>query len=203
MEKQSPLIIACYWLSRTVAMNLLWLGLTMIGGILLGVFPATVVVATMTRRYLNRQHSVTLKECWAEYKAVFVRSNKLGLAIAFPLFSLGWYANWLIISGTGWMAVVGLSLLPIIVMAVLFLYVCQIQVSLYEAKTLKQDLIVTLRLMHMHCNEFAITFVVALATLFIASVLPILFILFGFVPVVICSIALLWYANEEFQLDQI
>ncbi|HHY0592004.1 TPA: DUF624 domain-containing protein [Vibrio parahaemolyticus] len=203
MEKQSPLIIACYWLSRALGMHVLWLGLTLIGGLILGVFPATVVVATMTRRYLNKQHSICLKDVWKEYKAVFVRSNKLGWVIALPMFSLGWYAHWLIVSGTDWLAVVGISILPIIIMAAFFLYVCLIQISLYEAKTLKQDVVVTLRLIHIYRRALVITLAVAVVSMFIAFILPIVFILFGFVPVVICNITLLWHANEDFQLDQI
>ncbi|ELC3206685.1 DUF624 domain-containing protein [Vibrio parahaemolyticus] len=203
MEKQSPLIIACYWLSRAVGMHIVWFGLTLCGGIIFGFFPATVVIATMTRRYLNKQHSISLKEVWKEYKAVFVRSNKVGWAVALPMFSLGWYAHWLIVSGTNWLAVIGMSLLPIIVMAAFFLYVCLLQISLYEAKTLKQDLIVTLRLINTYRREFVITNIVAIVSMLIVLLLPVVLILFGFVPVVICSVTLLWHANKEFQLDQI
>lgn len=76
-----------YWFVEFVTMlavlQLMWIGLTLLGLVILGVSPATVGLFTVMRKRLHGQDELRLliKNYWATYKAEFVKSNKIGVIL--------------------------------------------------------------------------------------------------------------------------
>lgn len=65
---------------QLVYVNILWIGLTLLGLGIFGIFPATVTVFAVVRQIVKGEipHSIT-KESWKIYKQEFVKANMLGL----------------------------------------------------------------------------------------------------------------------------
>ncbi|GAA1578725.1 hypothetical protein GCM10009804_39000 [Kribbella hippodromi] len=74
----------CDWIARLAWLNLLWLGTTLAGGIVLGAFPATAAVYAVLRRWLTDPESKeqrTARLFWTEVRADLVRANALGYTV--------------------------------------------------------------------------------------------------------------------------
>ncbi|MEH7305005.1 YesL family protein [Neobacillus drentensis] len=70
------------WLFRIMLLNLLWLGFTLLGGVILGFFPATVSLFAVMRKWIRREHEInTFKFFIRNFKNSFVQANILGLVI--------------------------------------------------------------------------------------------------------------------------
>jgi len=82
----SRLYQACEWLTRLAYLNLLWIGFTLIGGILFGWGPSTVAMFAVTRKWLTGHIDIAVFPVfWKTFKAEFIRSNLLFLL----LFTIG------------------------------------------------------------------------------------------------------------------
>lgn len=64
-------------------LQLMWIGLTLLGLILFGITPASVAMFTTLRKRLQGEESLKqlVKTYWYTYKAEFISSNKIGIAI--------------------------------------------------------------------------------------------------------------------------
>ncbi|WP_087972299.1 YesL family protein [Oceanobacillus rekensis] len=72
------------WITRLAYVNLLWILFSLLGGILLGVVPATVALFTVTRRWVRNDEDVPVFDVfWQAYRSNFIKSNLLGLVLAF------------------------------------------------------------------------------------------------------------------------
>lgn len=70
------------WITRFAYLNLLWVAFTLIGGVLLGFFPATIAMLAVTRQWLKgNTDQPMLKSFWQYYRKDFFKSNLLGLFI--------------------------------------------------------------------------------------------------------------------------
>lgn len=70
------------WVTRFAYLNLLWILFTLAGGILLGLFPATIAMYAIVRQWLNGNTDLpVLSSYWDYFKQEFKRSNLLGLVI--------------------------------------------------------------------------------------------------------------------------
>lgn len=71
------------WITRLAALNLLWIGFTLLGLVIGGVMPATAAVFAVLRRWALHEESVAMmKRFWRAYRAEFWRSNLLGYLLA-------------------------------------------------------------------------------------------------------------------------
>ena len=71
------------WIWRFAYVNLLWLGFTLLGLGFLGIFPATVAVYAVLRKWLTKETEVSIfKVFWATYKQDFLRANILGYILS-------------------------------------------------------------------------------------------------------------------------
>ncbi|WP_407267830.1 YesL family protein [Radiobacillus sp. PE A8.2] len=67
------------WGVRLVYVNLLWFIFAALGGGILGVFPATQALFSVTRHWLNGDETIpVLRTFWKSYREYFIRSNILG-----------------------------------------------------------------------------------------------------------------------------
>lgn len=66
---------ACDWVLWALTMNLLWIGFTLAGGIVLGASPAAVAATDLTRRRLRGELFPTLRGFAVVWRREFVRAN--------------------------------------------------------------------------------------------------------------------------------
>jgi uncharacterized membrane protein YesL len=71
------------WIQRLAILNLLWIGFTLLGGILFGFFPATTAMFAVVRKWVMGDLEIPVfKTFWSSYKKEFVKSNILGLILS-------------------------------------------------------------------------------------------------------------------------
>ncbi|WP_236667131.1 MULTISPECIES: YesL family protein [unclassified Nonomuraea] len=84
-----------FWAAR---LNLMWIAFTMLGGVLLGLGPATVAAYTVARRHA-RGESIHWGDFWIVYRREFVRASLLVLPVAALAIVL--VGNYLYLSAAG------------------------------------------------------------------------------------------------------
>lgn len=72
------------WIVRLAYLNLLWIFFTLIGGIVFGFIPSTVVMFSIMRKWLNNDDDFpVLPEFFSHYKQEFMKANILGVILLF------------------------------------------------------------------------------------------------------------------------
>ncbi|WP_404331650.1 YesL family protein [Mesobacillus maritimus] len=72
------------WIMRFAWVQLLWLGSSLLGMILLGFFPSTIAMFTVIRKWIMGQSDIPiLKTFWDTFKAEWLKSNLFGLLLSF------------------------------------------------------------------------------------------------------------------------
>ncbi|WP_078544590.1 YesL family protein [Litchfieldia alkalitelluris] len=67
------------WISRLALLNLLWIFFSFLGLIVFGLFPATVAMFSVVRRWAMGEMEISItKVFWKSYKKEFAKSNLLG-----------------------------------------------------------------------------------------------------------------------------
>lgn len=70
------------WITKFAYVNLLWFIFTLVGGVILGFYPATIAMFSMVRDWLRGKSDLpVLKNFWSYYKLDFLKSNLLGVFI--------------------------------------------------------------------------------------------------------------------------
>lgn len=70
------------WITRFAYINILWIFFSLVGGILLGLFPATIAMFSLIRQWLQGNSDLPVfKSFWQYYKSEFFKSNRLGVII--------------------------------------------------------------------------------------------------------------------------
>ncbi|WP_026958731.1 DUF624 domain-containing protein [Aliagarivorans taiwanensis] len=117
----SPLLSFVTWFSRLVWLNIVWLLLSILGGGVLGVFPATVAVLKGIEGYQQSGKAQSLPLLFGHWRAAFVDANKVALPLLVLLFSLGWYFNMAAGSDAPLLGLFSLALLPFMLLTLLLL----------------------------------------------------------------------------------
>jgi len=74
---------ATEWIAKFAYINLLWIGFSLVGLILLGFFPATISMFTVIRKWIMGDRDLPIfRTFWNTYKSEFLRSNGLGLIVS-------------------------------------------------------------------------------------------------------------------------
>ncbi|PNH96498.1 YesL family protein [Vibrio diazotrophicus] len=193
----SSLINACHWITRLAWLNVIWFFLSLIGGVVFGVLPATVTVCYLIRKYLNGAAKVTLKDAWNTYRAEFFRSNKVGVVLLLPTISFLWYIHWAILNLEGISTVLMLCGLPITVLMIVLTYCTLVQMSIYEADSLKDEIKNAVVLLVEEKRVVLFTSVVFLICIILLLVNPIVGMFFSVSPALFCTIGLLWMNKNE------
>lgn len=77
------------WILRLIWTNILWIGFTLFGLILLGIMPATVSLFTVTRKWTRKELDFSIWEVFTEtYFKEWKDSNKIGLVFLLISFVL-------------------------------------------------------------------------------------------------------------------
>ena len=111
------------WVTKLALLNLFWLLFSLVGGILLGVFPSTLAMFAVIRQWLQGDTQLSIrKSFWRYYKADFWKGNGLGacLSILIGLTSLDLFyikqmhpAHWTYIPLFAFILLIGLLFLYI------------------------------------------------------------------------------------------
>ncbi|WP_226086061.1 YesL family protein [Mesobacillus sp. S13] len=74
---------ATEWITKFAYINLLWIGFSLAGLIVLGYFPATIAMFTIIRKWLKGETEIPIfRTFWTTWKSEFFHSNGLGLLVA-------------------------------------------------------------------------------------------------------------------------
>jgi uncharacterized membrane protein YesL len=74
---------ATEWISKFAYINLLWIGFSLAGLLVFGLFPATISMFTIIRKWIMGEGDIPVfRTFWTTYKSEFFRSNGLGLLVA-------------------------------------------------------------------------------------------------------------------------
>ncbi|WP_339147499.1 MULTISPECIES: YesL family protein [unclassified Sutcliffiella] len=85
-------------IARLAYLNLLWIGFTLLGGIVFGIMPATIAVYAIIRKWRQGENDLPIvKAFWRFYKREFVKANLLGLVLA--IFAYLLYLNLSLLEG--------------------------------------------------------------------------------------------------------
>ncbi|MDR4888111.1 YesL family protein [Fredinandcohnia sp. QZ13] len=80
------------WIMRLAYINLLWIVFTLLGGIVLGIMPATVSLFTITRKWvMGDDDCEVFKLFWETYKKNFMKASLLGYVLVVAGFVLFLY----------------------------------------------------------------------------------------------------------------
>lgn len=73
---------ATEWITKFAYLNLLWLGFSLLGLVVLGFFPATISMFTVIRKWLMGETDIPIFQTfWKTYRTEFLRSNGLGVVV--------------------------------------------------------------------------------------------------------------------------
>ncbi|SFJ50027.1 Uncharacterized membrane protein YesL [Halobacillus dabanensis] len=74
----------CNWVTHFALLNLMWVGCTLLGGIVFGIAPSTVALYTVTRKAAMGQTETRLvKTFFKTFRKEFFRANGLALTLTF------------------------------------------------------------------------------------------------------------------------
>jgi uncharacterized membrane protein YesL len=184
-----------YGMLKLAYLNLLWILFTFTGLVMFGLFPATIAMFTIVRKWLHREDGVPVFHTfWAVYKKEFIQSN--GYSLLFIGIGYILYYDFTFISlNSGRLT----FLVPVLVLiligyiiTLLFFFPVYVHFDLPFFKTLKQTLLIALT------SPFeAIQILVASSLLYgAASLLP------GTIPLFtgsVLSLAVMWISLRAFE----
>ncbi|WP_080848927.1 YesL family protein [Cytobacillus gottheilii] len=77
---------ATEWITKFAYVNLLWIGFSLAGLVVFGIFPATVSMFTVVRKWIMGDADIPIFQTfWNTYKSEFMKSNSLGAITIFVL----------------------------------------------------------------------------------------------------------------------
>ncbi|WP_312096306.1 YesL family protein [Niallia sp.] len=101
----------CQWITRLAYINLLWIIFSALGIFIGGIFPSTVAMVTIIRKWIQKETDIPVWDTyWQTYKQEFGKANKVGAVVL--IFAAFIYMDWRIINSIhGSMNVVLMGLL--------------------------------------------------------------------------------------------
>lgn len=107
------------WITRMAYLNILWLSFTILGLVILGLFPATNAMFAIVRKWIIGETDIPVfKTFWKIYKQEFVKSNMLGYLVS----SVGYilYMDFVILNAST-SNLVNLLNIPILLLSLIYL----------------------------------------------------------------------------------
>ncbi|KON83009.1 hypothetical protein AF331_19410 [Rossellomorea marisflavi] len=136
----------CRWITHFAILNLLWIGCTLLGGVVFGIGPSTVAMYAVTRKAVMGVEDLPLiRSFWDTYRKEFFRAN--GLFFSLAGFVLLWYVDlhfFRQMEGTIYTIIQYLLMLMGFVLIILLTYILPVYVH-YDLKffqTFKQALFI-------------------------------------------------------------
>ncbi len=73
------LYTVCEWIMRLAYLNILWMFFSLLGVVIVGVFPSTIAMFEVIKKWLNGEWDIPIfKYFWTSYKKSFIKANLLG-----------------------------------------------------------------------------------------------------------------------------
>jgi uncharacterized membrane protein YesL len=183
------------WIMRFAWVQLLWVGFSLLGMILLGFFPSTIAMFTVVRKWVMGQSDVPiLKTFWGTFKAEWVKSNLFGLLLTF-FGILIWVDLTLVYHSTDsfmqWSKYPMLLLVITFSLILLYAFPSYVHYNVNLLNVLKNSLFIML------VNPFYnVVMVIGLMVIFlIGNLLPPLFVFFGGSAV---AFVIMWACYQSF-----
>ncbi len=201
MLSNSPLVIACVWVSRIAWVNICWLSLTLLGFVIGGFFPATVAALVVIRRYLNGAVKVSWPDFYREWKREFIRANLAGWPLLLVAFATAWYFFWLIDSTNETLRILSLALLPIHLLSLIWLTATLLHAGFYQCSS-HDSIRNGWGLLSSHPGSPVLMFIVGVVCLVLSLVMPVLSLFMLVSPALLVGVCHYLRRHPEFSLAE-
>jgi uncharacterized membrane protein YesL len=138
-DTSSGLFKICEWLYRLALLNVIAIGFCLLGGIVLGVFPAITAMFALNNKWIQAEEFPVIQEFWKTYKKYFVKSNLLGGLIVVTAIAL--YIDFALVqnfSGMLYYLILSSSSTVLILSVIVLLYVFSFMITFPELGLIKQ-----------------------------------------------------------------
>lgn len=134
------------WIIRLFTLNLLWLFFSLLGLLVFGLFPATIAMYTVVRKWINGDKDLPLvRTFWDSYRTNFLKANILGFiqfVIAYMI-----YIDYIFLDTlSGWSAVllnvILISALILFSVVLLFIFPVYVHYQLKIFQYIRQSIII-------------------------------------------------------------
>ncbi|AQQ52383.1 YesL family protein [Planococcus lenghuensis] len=110
------------WIAKFAFLNVLWIAFSLLGAVVLGVFPATAALFAVIRQWLKGNAGMPVfATFWRYYRQEFIKSNLLGLFVWLMLVLIGLDVLYIQAAG-GDLAWTHIPLFAFMLLVVLFLF---------------------------------------------------------------------------------
>ncbi|MEW8969883.1 MAG: YesL family protein [Mesobacillus sp.] len=139
---------ATEWISKFAYINLLWIGFSLAGLIVLGFFPATIAMFTIIRKWLKGETEIPIfRTFWTTWKSELFRSNGLGLLVAAVVGLIVFNLVFVERSGTGFTSVIQIPIYLFMfaaIMTILYLFPVYVHFELKWFQIIKNSFLMML-----------------------------------------------------------
>lgn len=183
------------WVMRFALLHLLWITCSLLGLLIFGLFPATIAMFVVMRKWVMGETEVPiLSTFWEAYKKDFLRSNSLGLFVTFIGLFI-YFEFTLVVESSS--PLLQLSYYPLLGLSVLFglffLYLFPTYVH-YELK-LHQVMKNALFIMILHPLSNIVLLLSALLFYYLVQIIPGILLFFGWSPF---AFVVMWTCHQAF-----
>ncbi|WP_168412969.1 YesL family protein [Bacillus salacetis] len=167
------------WITKFAYLNILWIGFTLMGLVVIGFLPATVSLFTILRKWIMGDYEIPiLQTFWTTYKRELLKSNLLGGVFALLAGVVYLDLHFMSLTGTNEFQVTHIPLylmILIIVMTVLYTIPVYVHYNAGLAQVFKNAFLIML--LNPVSNILLLAGVIA--ALFVMDALPALLFIFG------------------------
>ncbi|UYZ21687.1 YesL family protein [Mesobacillus jeotgali] len=139
---------ATEWITKFAYINLLWIGFSLAGLIVLGFFPATIAMFTIIRKWLKGETEIPIfRTFWTTWKSEFFRSNGLGVLVAVFVGLIVFNLVFVEKSGTGFTSVIQIPIYLFMfaaIMTILYLFPVYVHFELKWFQIVKNSFLMML-----------------------------------------------------------
>lgn len=190
---------ATEWITKFAYINLLWIGFSLAGLIVLGYFPATIAMFTIIRKWLKGETEIPIfRTFWTTWKSEFFRSNGLGLLVATVVGLIVFNLVFVERSGDGFTSVIQIPIYLFMfaaIMTILYLFPVYVHFELKWFQMVKNSFLMML----ISPIENIVMIAGILAVLFVVKFIPALGFFFGgsLIAAIIMSAAYLVFGKMD------
>jgi uncharacterized membrane protein YesL len=129
----------CDWIMHFMYLNILWLAFTIIGGVILGFFPASIAMVTVTRKWVAGERDISIFQIfWLSYRKHFWKKQQLGLTLMVIALILYFSINFYLLQDEFYFGIAYyVSLLLIIIYSMTILYIFPLIAGSFDSQVFK------------------------------------------------------------------
>ncbi|GAM16276.1 YesL family protein [Mesobacillus selenatarsenatis] len=190
---------ATEWISKFAYINLLWIGFSLAGLIVLGFFPATIAMFTIIRKWLKGETEIPIfRTFWTTWRSELFRSNGLGLLVAAVVGLIVFNLVFVERSGNGFTSLIQIPIYLFMfaaIMTILYLFPVYVHFELKWFQIVKNSFLMML----ISPIENIVMIAGIVAVLFVVKFIPALGFFFGgsLIAAIIMSAAYLGFGKMD------